>query len=65
MKHGVYLHLLYNLPWMHWMPWKNGRHPSHCCCEADDEDDAQASEEEEDEAGFHIPRWPWMVDIVA
>ena len=62
------LHLLYNLPWMHWMPWmpwKNGRHRWHCRCEADDEDDAQVSEEEEDEAGFHIPRWPWMVDIVA
>ena len=51
---------------MPWMPWKNGRHRrSHCRCEADDEDDAQEADEEEDEAGFHIPRWPWMVDIVA
>ena len=60
MKHGVYLHLLYNLPWMHWMPWmpwKNGRHRrSHCRCEADDEDDAQEADEEEDEAGFPHPK---------
>ena len=39
---------------------ENGRHLSHCCCEA--EDDAQEAEEEEDEAGFHMARWPRMVD---
>ena len=44
---------------------ENRRHPWHGRCEADDEDAAQEAEEEEDEAGFHIPRWPWMVDIVA
>jgi hypothetical protein len=46
------------------MRWKDGRHVLHCCCEAEDEDDAQVAEEEEDEAGFHIPRWPWMVDML-
>ena len=49
---------------MPWMRWKDGRHLLHCCCEAEDEDDAQVAEEEEDEAGFHIPRWPWMVDML-
>ena len=49
------------------MPWKNGRPLLHCCCKAEDEDDAQEEEEEEeeDEAGFQMPRWPRMVDIVA
>ena len=46
------------------MPWKNGRPLLHCCCKAEDEDDAQEEEEEEDEAGFHIPRLPWMIGIV-
>ena len=50
---------------MPWMPWKTGRHLLHCRCEAEDEDDAQEAEDEEDEAGFHMPRWPRMVDIVA
>ena len=42
---------------------KNGRHLSRCCCEAEDDDDALESEE--DQAGFHMPRRPWMVDIGA
>ena len=50
------------------MPWKNARHLLHpvtLLLRAEDEDDAQEIDHGEDEAGFHIPRWPRMVDIVA